>query len=413
MSPRIYEELHCSRTMELSLRQHLTYLKTTGRDAEAKIAAWEARYDLPCKDRREGKRILSEIEREIAEIPLPLEKKGKRAPRPFTKLYLEQGIKTHPRAAAILSHFPDLPREEILHYKDVFRRTAESAGRALLLARNGGTLLYPGAPVCQDFGNAHFYYTSCVRNCPFDCEYCYLKGMYPSADLVAFLNLEDSFSAVDRALQQHPVYLCVSYDTDLLALEPIFGFVRAWSEFAETRPHLTIEVRTKGGDTRFFETLPPQRNVVFAFTLSPEPVASAFEHFAPPLSARLAAARRAMELGFPVRLCFDPILYVADWEAVYGEFLEKVDQALALSCVRDIGIGTFRISSEYRKALRQVLPESPVAQYPYENQDGVFCYNKELDEAIFRFFEEKLTKRIEKNRIFWWKSRTTYDRIGM
>lgn len=30
-----------------------------------------------------------------------------------------------------------------------------------------------------------------MMNCIFDCEYCYLKGMYPSGNLVVFVNLED------------------------------------------------------------------------------------------------------------------------------------------------------------------------------------------------------------------------------
>ncbi len=62
-------------------------------------------------------------------------------------------------------------------------------------------------------------------NCIFDCAYCYLKGMYPSANIVVFVNLEeDIFAEVERVLENHPLYLCVSYDTDLLALEPLIGF---------------------------------------------------------------------------------------------------------------------------------------------------------------------------------------------
>ena len=63
--------------------------------------------------------------------------------------------------------------------------------KALIIAEKKGTLVYPGAKVCQSFGNEHFYYTSLVKNCIFDCDYCYLQGMYPSANLVVFNNIED------------------------------------------------------------------------------------------------------------------------------------------------------------------------------------------------------------------------------
>ena len=68
-------------------------------------------------------------------------------------------------------------------------------------------------------------------NCVFDCEYCYLKGMYPSANLVVFVNLEDIFAEVEKRLAAHSVYLCVSYDTDLLALEHLTGYAARWIEF--------------------------------------------------------------------------------------------------------------------------------------------------------------------------------------
>ena len=129
-----------------------------------------------------------------------------------------------PETKRILTQFPQAEVIAIDHYKDVFCRSRQDyvrqhAAQNLILAAKHGELLYPGAPVCQSFGNEHFYYTSCVMNCVFDCEYCYLKGMYPSANLVVFVNLEDIFAEVEKRLAVHPVYLCVSYDTDLLALE--------------------------------------------------------------------------------------------------------------------------------------------------------------------------------------------------
>lgn len=41
-----------------------------------------------------------------------------------------------------------------------------------------------------------------MMNCIFDCEYCYLKGMYPSGNLVVFVNLEDIFAELESLLAQ-------------------------------------------------------------------------------------------------------------------------------------------------------------------------------------------------------------------
>ena len=71
------------------------------------------------------------------------------------------------------------------------------------------------------------------------------KGMYPSGNVVLFVNLDDIFDEVYKLLQKHPVYLCVSYDTDLLAVENIFGYTKRWVDFAERHTDLKIEIRNK------------------------------------------------------------------------------------------------------------------------------------------------------------------------
>ncbi len=60
--------------------------------------------------------------------------------------------------------------------------------------------------------------------------------MYPSANIVVFVNLEDIFAEVAQKLENHSLYLCVSYDTYLLAMEPITGYVnniirKCWNRY--------------------------------------------------------------------------------------------------------------------------------------------------------------------------------------
>lgn len=114
----------------------------------------------------------------------------------FSHVYVEKGVAEHPRTKQILEKLNNTTVIEIDHYKDVFCRkkqsiSAQSNAKALILAENISGCIYEGAPVCQSFGNENFYYCSCMMNCIFDCEYCYLKGMYPSGNLVVFVNLED------------------------------------------------------------------------------------------------------------------------------------------------------------------------------------------------------------------------------
>ena len=294
------------------------------------------------------------------------------------------------------------------HYKDVFCRgrqdlALQRRSQKLVLAAKEGTLVYPGSAVCQDFGNEHFYYTSCMMNCIYDCEYCYLKGMYPSANIVVFVNLEDIFANVEQMLVRRPLYLCVSYDTDLLALEHTAGYASAWNRFAAAHPgRLKIEIRTKCADRHFFEHQEPLSNVIYAFTLSPQAVVECFEHHTPSLKARLDQAAAAVRAGFLVRLCFDPMIYVSGWRRHYDEMLEQVFCVIPPEKLVDVSVGSFRIPQDYLKKMRRRQPGSAAAWFPYELENGYYHYPKELMEQMERYLVSRLQEAVPEEKIFVW-----------
>ncbi|NLC68901.1 MAG: radical SAM protein, partial [Clostridiaceae bacterium] len=146
----------------------------------------------------------------------------------FSHVYIEKKAMNHSNSKKILEHFRQAEIVEINHYKDVFSRAKQDYcmqkhSPKLILAVKDDDFVYRGAPLCEDFGNANFYYASTVMNCIYDCEYCYLQGMYATANIVVFVNIEDFFGEVESLLKKRPVYLCISYDSDLLALEKILG----------------------------------------------------------------------------------------------------------------------------------------------------------------------------------------------
>jgi spore photoproduct lyase len=325
----------------------------------------------------------------------------------FSHIYVEEAVKGHRRTKRILERFSNATVIEIAHYKDVFCRKGQDAIRQgnsqkLVLAAKRGTLIYPGAAVCHDFGNKHFYYTSCMMNCIYGCEYCYLKGMYPSGNIVLFVNLEDYFEETERMLSNHPVYLCVSYDTDLLALEPVAGYVAEWVRFAQGKQDFHMEVRTKCADRTFFGRADPTSFVVYAFTLSPQAVIGAYEHGTPSLAQRIACAKEAAQKGFAVRLCFDPMIYIPGWKEEYAAMVDQVFGQIPAESVKDASIGSFRVPQDYLKKMRRQEPGSAVAQFPYQNIGGVYQYPKALSGKMEGFLAERLNKWLPGRKVFFW-----------
>ncbi len=300
------------------------------------------------------------------------------------------------------------------HYKDIFNRShqdfaAQKQAPSLILAKKTGTLIYKGAPVCQSFGKEHFYYTSCMMNCIYHCDYCYLQGMYPSGHVVVFVNLEDYFKELEALLKEHPVYLCISYDTDLLALEQKFSFVSRWLAFASNHPDLTLEIRTKSGNAAVFDSLAAlylgkeqlQKQIIFAWTVSPEHLCRRVEHGAASLALRLKALQAAKQAGFSVRLCFDPMIVHGGWEKEYSTLVDTVFSTISADDLYDVSIGVFRISTDYLKNMRKKRPDSAIVQYPYITENGVSHYGT-LSEKMVHYLQNLLLPYLPAEKIFLW-----------
>ncbi len=337
--------------------------------------------------------------------------------KPFSHLYIEETAWNFPITRQLLARFPASAVIPIRHYRDVFSSHRQvfscqkQSPKLILAVKEEETLIYPGAPVCQSFGNQNFFYTSSIMNCLYDCEYCYLQGMYPSANLVVFVNLDAIFQQVESLLQKSPIYLCISYDTDLLALEGLFGYVKRWIDFARQHPDLTIECRTKSAYVPILPDPSLSKRFIFAWTLSPSALIQTYEHRTPSLAARLNAICNALEAGNRIRLCFDPMLRVANWQEQYQALVDtvfttltsRVPDCLTNGQVADVSLGTFRISKEYITQIRRNRPRSPLVWYPFQTQTGVCSYGSAADREMMEWMKQALTAWLPEERIFLWK----------
>lgn len=321
----------------------------------------------------------------------------------FTRIYVEERAYEYPLTKKILDKIQDVSVVTIKHYKDVFDRKRQDISlqkehRALIIAVRDGNRIYQGAPVCQSFGNKNFFYASSMMNCPFDCEYCYLRGMYPSAYMVVFVNLDDYKTDIEERLGQGPKYICASYDTDLIAMNGLTGHADFWKEMAGTHEDLLVELRTKSAP----EITDNTPNVIYAFTLSPAEIVERYERYTAPAGARIRAAAQAVNNGAKVRLCFDPIIKIPDYETAYKKLVDEAAGAIDFSRLTDISVGTFRISSDYLTRMRKAYPDSEIAWYPYTVKDSVAQYDSETDKKMQDYVCALLENHIGRENIFTW-----------
>lgn len=412
---QIASRLCLTETMAGDFRRFITYAKLDHKPLEQLLTTFFHQLPVtPIRGKKQTMPYLNALREQILEAPsikktLQITHSKATTYLPFFSIvYVEKQIQHQIKDFSFVCEpiFID-------HYKDLFNRSHQNFSEqkkapSLILAKKTGALIYKGAPVCQSFGNEHFYYTSCMMNCIYHCDYCYLQGMYPSGHVVVFVNLEDYFNELELLLQQHPVYLCISYDTDLLALESRFGFVKRWLLFASKHNNLSLEIRTKSGNPLIFKELANlyenpsfKQRIIFAWTVSPETIIETTEHGSASLSLRLKALRSAKEAGFSVRLCFDPMIYHNNWKSSYKELVTTIFSEVPANILFDVSIGVFRISTEYLKNMRKKRPDCAIVQYPYITEQGVSHYGT-LSEEMVHYLQQLLLSYLPAEKIFIW-----------
>ena len=165
---------------------------------------------------------------------------------------------------------------------------------------------------------------------------------------------------------------------------------------------LLTEIRTKSAPGKIWEELTPYKNVIFAFTLSPAGIIERYEHGTPSLSARIESAAKALDRGFPVRLCFDPIIVCSSWREAYADMVSQVSSSIDMRKLVDVSVGSFRISAEYLGRMRRAMPGSALVQYPYEISSGYYHYPRKLMEDMEGFLTGQLAAHMDKEQIFRW-----------
>ncbi len=217
----------------------------------------------------------------------------------FTRIYIENNIQSHPRVRSILKRFPDSMIITCDKYGEVFNKKAQNfrlqkQRPALILAEKRSNFVLP-APGEFAIGGKHNFYFSHMMNCLYDCRYCFLQGMYKSANYVLFINYEDfarELFSLSKAHVNGSCHFFSGYDCDSLALEPVTGFLDFILPVFADIPGSLLELRTKSTQIRKLLNSDPLDNCVVAFSLSPDKIAKKLEHGAPDLQSRLSAIER-------------------------------------------------------------------------------------------------------------------------
>lgn len=321
-------------------------------------------------------------------------------------IYIEKGAEQYRKSDEVLARFPRANVIHCNHYKEVFNPAGQSfrlqkKKPALILAQQTGKFIHP-IPESYGVGGKHNFYFSHLLNCLYDCRYCFLQGMYPSANYLLFVNFDDFKEEISRItkLSTEPSWFFSGYDCDSLALESVTGFANDFLPFFRKLSNAWIELRTKSIAIQSLQINEPMERAVIAFSFTPEEISSQIEHGVPSVKSRITAMQKIAELGWRVGLRIDPILDCVDFEKRYSNLFRNIFEKVPEHAIHSVSMGAFRMPKGFYKKIEKQYPEEALFAGSFHAENGSIGYLKETESRLKQSCKRLLTEWIDPQRVF-------------
>mgnify|MGYP001161000753 FL=1 len=320
-------------------------------------------------------------------------------------IYYENDIKEHHRTLRILSKFKNVRKISIDRYSELFNKRNQNfkiqkKNPSLILAKKHKGFVLP-APEGFGIGGNENYYFSHMYNCIYDCRYCFLQGMYSSANFVLFVNFEDFDLEIKSLISKNKnITFFSGYDCDSLALENITGFASHILPLFRDNPLALLEFRTKSIQIKPLDKITPIDNCIMAYSLMPDKMSLELDKKAPTIKRRISTIKKLSEMGWKIGLRFDPLIYGKNWKDYYRELHEEIYSSLNLNTVHSISYGPLRFPSAMYNKIFDLYPEEKLFTGPFEQNNKVISYKKEVEEEMTDYCQSISLKHLPKSIIF-------------
>ncbi|MHB1949266.1 MAG: SPL family radical SAM protein [Gammaproteobacteria bacterium] len=321
-------------------------------------------------------------------------------------VYIERHILNHPRTQRILQTLNPTEIIECDHYKEVFNPKTQNfriqkQNPCLILAEKQGSRVFP-TPPNFGIGGQQNYYFSHMLNCLYDCRYCFLQGMYSSANYVVFVNYEDFMSDIKNMSQNtlSPNYFFSGYDCDSLAYEPVTLFLKEFIPFFRELNNSILELRTKSTNIKELLRQEPYSHCIVAFSFTPDLISQTVEHKVPSVEKRLQALKEVAEKGWPIGLRFDPLIYHPQFKELYEALITDIFQKIKSEVIHSVSIGPLRFPDKMYQKITQLYPDDPLLSQPLYKQGNIFSYREEIENCMKDWIQFLLKKHIPQTLLF-------------
>lgn len=326
------------------------------------------------------------------------------------EIYYEKGIKGYELGISLLKKYPNVPKKIIESHNNIeeLRKKPNSEFSNLkkkLIIGIRKTHKYSPNHKVSDF---LVPYTS--SGCTASCLYCYLVCHYNKCSyLRLFVNREQMLEKITKtanASTNKELTFEIGSNSDLILENTITGNL-PWTiqNFAKSK-HGFLTFPTK------FDMIEPIlgingiEKIIIRMSVNPEEIINKIEFGTSRLNSRIRAINKLRDAGYKIGILIAPVIFVDNWQKLYGELIQKLADELSESVKKDLFFEIIFMTYSYvHKAINEEAFPNAIKLY---NEDlmmmrgrGMYMYKTNLKETAKEFFKSELEKYFPNNKILY------------
>lgn len=247
------------------------------------------------------------------------------------------------------------------------------------------------------------YMLPLISGCMGQCEYCYLHTKLGDKPFVRVnVNIDDILAKATQYVDAAPDKVTSfegSATSDPVCVEPYTHSLATAIEFFAKEPRGSFRFVTKYNDIDTLLPLAHNGKTEIRFSINTERIRSSYEHHTASIRARIDAAAKVMEAGYPTGFLIAPVFLYENWKEEYKEVIETLKKTLPSPSPYPITfeVITHRFTPKAKELIENVFPDSSLpmneeervykrGQFGY----GKFTYAKEDMREVKEFFKQEL-----------------------
>jgi spore photoproduct lyase len=308
------------------------------------------------------------------------------------KLYIDRCVEADPVVKEIKARLPSIPSRVVQGADTVYRELAkagsdseEEGKKHLFLTHNRGAFIKT-CPGTQHYTCCGYKILHVGTYCIMDCSYCILQSYFHPPLLQFFVNHDDLSRELETLFSTAGIHRVGTGEfTDSLIWEKVADFSRLLIPKFAGQPRAVLELKSKTVHIEGVRSLAHGGRTIIAWSLNTREVIGREERGTASLEARLKAAAKCVQWGYPVAFHFDPMVLYEGCEEAYREVVEAIVSHVPPERIVWVSLGTFRFMPALKPIIQRRFPRSKIVYGEFiTGLDGKMRYFKPLRIALYR-----------------------------